>query len=118
MTAFGFDNVARQNAKRFVDLLSLGDSTGVVTFADPSPDPTATPAADRAKVEAQLTLLDDPGDAAAVRNAIEGITFGGWTPIGAGLLKSAALLAGAPPRRRCCSSPMVMRTATPASPPH
>lgn len=95
MVSFGYDGTARRNASRFVDLMSLGDATGVVTFADPSPDPAATPPADRAQVITPLTQLDDPGDAALVRASIDAITFGGWTPIGAGLQKSADLLSGA-----------------------
>lgn len=97
MVAFGYEAPARQNAKRFVDLLSLGDSSGVVSFADPAPG--TTPPADRARIEAPLTLLDDPGDAAGLRSAIDGIAFGGWTPIGAGLLAAGAqLTAAAVPR--------------------
>jgi hypothetical protein len=99
MVAFGYDASARANAKRFVDLMSLGDSTGIVTFADPAADPKTTPVADRSRVEFPLTLLDDPGDAATARAAIDGIAFGGWTPIGAGLQRSATMLAAAPAPR-------------------
>lgn len=95
MVSFGYDGPARANAKRFVDLMSLGDSTGIVSFADPSPDPAATPVANRSREEFPLTLLDDPGDAGAARAAIDAISFGGWTPIGAGLQRSASVLAGA-----------------------
>jgi hypothetical protein len=95
MVAFGYDGAVRANAKRFVALMSLGDSTGIVSFADPSPDPAATPVANRSRVEFPLTLLDDPGDAGAARAAIDAISFGGWTPIGAGLQRSASVLAGA-----------------------
>jgi hypothetical protein len=95
MVAFGYDGAARANARRLVDLQSLGDSTGVVSFADPAADPLATPLADRSRVEFPLTLLDDPGDAAAARAAIDAISFGGWTPIGAGLQRAAGMLAGA-----------------------
>ncbi|MEP7148456.1 MAG: M14 family zinc carboxypeptidase [Acidobacteriota bacterium] len=94
MIAFGYDGAARSNAKRFVDLMSLGDSTGIVSFADPSPDPAATPVANRSREEFPLTLLDDPGDAAVARAAIDAISFGGWTPIGAGLQRSASMLTG------------------------
>lgn len=97
MVAFGYEAAARQNAKRFIDLLSLGDSTAVVSFADPAPG--ITPPADRARVEAPLTVLDDPGDAATMRAAVDGIAFGGWTPIGAGLLASGTQLSGAPAPR-------------------
>jgi hypothetical protein len=94
MVSFGYDGAARANAKRFIDLLSLGDSTGIVTFADPAPVPFATPVADRSREEFPFTLLNDPGDAAAARVAIDAIHFGGWTPIGAGLQRSAAMLVG------------------------
>ncbi|MEV4773848.1 M14 family zinc carboxypeptidase [Microbacterium sp. LWH12-1.2] len=97
MVAFGYESAARQNAKRFIDLLSLGDRTAVVSFADPAPG--VTPPADRARVEAPLTPLDDPGDAATMRAAVDGIAFGGWTPIGAGIIASAGELTGAAPPR-------------------
>jgi hypothetical protein len=95
MVSFGYDGSTRANAKRFVDLLSLGDTTGVVTFADPAADPHATPVAYRSRVEFPMTLLDDPGDASVARSAIDAIAFGGWTPIGAGLSRSETMLAGA-----------------------
>jgi hypothetical protein len=97
MVAFGYETPARQNAKRFIDLLSLGDSTAVVSFADPNPG--VTPPADRAHVEAPLTLLAGPGDAATVQAAVDGIAFGGWTPIGAGLIASGDQLTGIPAPR-------------------
>jgi hypothetical protein len=96
MVAFGYEALARANAKRFADMMSLGDRTAIVSFADPSPDPAATPPAARSVLELPLTLLDDPGDAATVRAAIDGIAFGGWTPIGAGLERAAGVLAAAP----------------------
>jgi hypothetical protein len=95
MVALGYEAAARANAKRFVDLMSLGDSTAIVSFADPSPVPGATPLADLSRIEVPLTLLDDPGDASAARAAIDAIAFGGWTPIGAGLQRAADVLAGA-----------------------
>ena len=95
MVAFGYEATARANAKRFVDLMSLGDSTGIVSFADPAPDPSATPVANRSREEFPLTLLNDPGDAATARAAIDAIVFDGWTPIGAGLQRSASMLSAA-----------------------
>ena len=96
MIAFGYVEPARANARRFIDMMSLGDSIGIVSFADPSPNPAATPPANRATTELPLTLIDDPGDFAAARGSVDGIAFGGWTPIGAGLRRSADLLAGVP----------------------
>ncbi len=99
MLSFGYDSAARANAKRFIDLLSLGDTTGVVTFADPAADPLATPETDRSRLEFPMTLLDDPGDAGVARAAIDAIAFGGWTPIGAGVSRSATMLVSAPSPR-------------------
>ncbi|HWM25471.1 MAG TPA: M14 family zinc carboxypeptidase [Chthoniobacterales bacterium] len=95
MVSFGYETPARANAKRFVDLMSLQDSVAIVSFADPSPDPDATPLADRAAVELPITLINDPGDYATARAAIDGISFGGWTSLGAGLSASATQLAAA-----------------------
>ena len=36
MAASGYDDDARANARRFLDLMSMGDSAAVVSFADPS----------------------------------------------------------------------------------
>ncbi|MBI4896742.1 MAG: VWA domain-containing protein [Actinobacteria bacterium] len=99
MVAFGYVDSARANARRFIDMMSLGDSVAVVSFGDPSPDPAATPPAMRATTELPLTLIDDPGDYSAARASVDGITFNGWTPIGAGLQRSADLLAGSPSPR-------------------
>jgi len=95
MVSFGYEAPARANAKRFIDLMSLQDSVSVVSFADPSPDPNATPLADRATVELPITLINDPGDFGTARAAVDGILFGGWTSLGAGLSASATQLAAA-----------------------
>lgn len=95
MVAFGYEAGARANARRFIDMMSIRDEVAVVSFADPSPDPSATPLEDRAVVEFPLTEIDDAGDFAAARASVDGLAFGGWTPIGAGLAKSAEELAGA-----------------------
>lgn len=99
MTAFGYEEPARANARRFVDMMSIGDSAGVVSFADPSSDPLATPPEDRAVVEHPLTLIDSAGDYSAIISDIDDIVFGGWTSIGAGLQKSADVLAPASTRK-------------------
>lgn len=99
MVAFGYEAPARANARRFIDMMSLGDSVAVVSFGDPSPDPMATPPALRATTELPLTLIDDPGDFSTARASVDAISFNGWTPIGAGLQRSADLLAGSPAPR-------------------
>jgi hypothetical protein len=92
MVTFGYEEGARANARRFADLMSIRDETAVVSFADPSADPDTTPFEDRAVVEFPITEINDPGDFANVRASIDGVVFGGWTPIGAGLSKSAEQL--------------------------
>lgn len=92
MTAFGYEEPARANARRFVDMMSIGDSAGVVSFADPSSDPLATPPEDRAVIEQPLTPLNSAGSYSSVISSIDSIVFGGWTSIGAGLQKAAELL--------------------------
>ncbi len=89
MITFGFVDEARANAKRFSDLLSIGDNVAIVSFSDPSPDPFATPIADRAHLELALTNISNPGLYSTVKNSIDAINFGGWTSIGAGLLLAA-----------------------------
>lgn len=98
MQAFGYDDDARENAKRFLDLMSVGDSAALVSFADPSPDPAATPFADRARIDLPLTPLD-PGTLADARAAVDALDFGGWTSLGAGLQTAAAALTPAPGAR-------------------
>lgn len=92
MAAFGYDDDAQANAKRFVDLMSIGDSVGVVSFADPSPDPDATPVADRARVDVPLTPLT-LASLIQAQDEIDALSFGGWTSLGAGLQTAADELA-------------------------
>lgn len=94
MITFGYDAGARSNARRFVDLMSPGDQAAVVSFADPSPDPNATPFANRARIDIPLTTLT-PGAYAGIQSGINALSFGGWTSIGAGLSKSIDALSGA-----------------------
>lgn len=93
MAASGYDDDARANAKRFIDLMSIGDSVGVVSFADPSPDPNATPLADRAHVDLALTPLSTASLIQA-HDEIDALAFAGWTSLGAGLQAAADQLAG------------------------
>lgn len=94
MTAFGYEEGARSNARRFIDLMSTGDEAAVVSFADPSPDPDATPFADRAHIDVPLTSLTT-GSYAGVQAGIDALAFGGWTSVGAGLSTGADALDGA-----------------------
>jgi hypothetical protein len=95
MVAYNYSEAAKANAKRFVDLMSLSDETGIVSFADPSPDSTATPFDERAVLEYPLTAISSAGVYENLKSGIEAINFYGWTSIGEGLLKGAEQLAGA-----------------------
>ncbi|MCK9593116.1 MAG: VWA domain-containing protein [Methanoregula sp.] len=92
MITFGYEAGARANARRFIDLMSIGDYAAVVSFADPSPDPSATPLEERAVIQFPLTEIDTPQKYKNLRDSVDAISFGGWTPIGAGLQKSVAQL--------------------------
>jgi hypothetical protein len=92
MAAFGYDDDAQANAKRFLDLMSMGDSVGLVSFADPSPDPNVTPLADRARVDVPLTQLT-PASLIQAHDEIDTLSFGGWTSLGAGLQAAVGELA-------------------------
>ncbi|QQO55251.1 MAG: VWA domain-containing protein [Thiohalocapsa sp. PB-PSB1] len=95
MITFGYEAGARANARRFIDLMSIGDSAAIVSFADPSSDPSATPPDERAVVEFPLTEIDTPLVYSDLRDSIDAIAFGGWTSIGAGLQQSMTQLSAA-----------------------
>ncbi len=95
MVSYGYADSARANAKRFIDLMSIDDEAGVVSFSDPSHDPSITLPENRAQVEHALTAIDTPGVFSDLKNSIDGIDFNGWTSIGAGLQKSAQQLTAA-----------------------
>jgi hypothetical protein len=80
MIASGYVDATRANAQRLIDLMSLNDSTGIVSFS------TA------AAVEFPTTTINSPGNYAAARAAAGGISFGGTTSIGAGLQLGLSLL--------------------------
>lgn len=83
MIASGYVDGTRANARRLVDLLSPEDSLGVVSFSDD------------AIGELPLTLLGSPQAVMDAQATIDGIGFGGWTSIGAGLQMAGAQLAAA-----------------------
>lgn len=83
MVASGYVDATRFNAKRLVDLMSLGDAASISAFNHVAHTP------------ALLTTIDHPGRYAPLRAAIDGIAFGGTTSIGAGLQAAAASLAAA-----------------------
>ena len=80
MIASGYVEAARGNAQRLVDLMSLNDSTAVVSFSG------------SAATDLPLTPILGAGDYASARAAVSGIAFGGSTSIGAGLELGLTLL--------------------------
>jgi len=80
MISSGYVDSTRSNAQRLIDLMSLNDSTAVVSFnGAASTDPALTP-------------MLSAGDYATARAAVAAIMFGGTTSIGAGLQRGLSLL--------------------------
>lgn len=80
MIGFGYVDATKSNASRLIDLMSLNDSTGIVSFGT------------TAAVELPLSVINSPGSYATARAAATGIVFGGMTSIGAGLQLGFSLL--------------------------
>jgi hypothetical protein len=83
MIASGYVEPTKSNVRRMIDLMSLNDSLGLVSF-----NQTATP-------HIALTAITNPGVYVSARNAVDAIAFGGYTSIGAGLQTAGNLLSGA-----------------------
>lgn len=82
MVASGYVESTRRNAQRLVDLMSINDSTAIVSFNA------------AAATELPLTAIVDAGGYAAAYAAVAGIGFGGATSIGGGLQRASTLLPG------------------------
>lgn len=80
MIAYGYADTTRANARRMVDMMSLNDTLGIVSFNETATTPLAP------------TPITNPGVYATARSAVDAIAFGGWTSIGAGLQAAAAAL--------------------------
>jgi hypothetical protein len=80
MISSGYVDSTHANAARLIDLMSLNDSTGIVSFST-----TAT-------TELPLTAINSAGSYTTARTAANGISFGGSTSIGAGLQLGFSLL--------------------------
>ncbi len=91
MQFYGYIDITRQTSRQFIDLLSVDDSVGVVSFGDSSVEEypgTGAP---------QLITGQPIRDAATI--AVDGIGFGGCTYMGAGIQQGGAMLGGAGTRR-------------------
>jgi subtilisin family serine protease len=89
MEAFGYVDVTRQASRQFIDLMSVDDSVGVVSFGDNAtlefpPAPASTPA-----------VIVGPATRVDARNAVDNIVFGGCTFMGDGIETAGNLLASA-----------------------
>jgi hypothetical protein len=87
MIASGYVDATRSNVRRMVDLMSLNDSTGIVSFNE------------AAAVELPLTAITSPGDYSQARSAVSAIAFGGATSIGAGIQSALRVLPASGARR-------------------
>ena len=83
MVGAGYVEPAKSNARRMIDLMSLNDSVGLVSFNQ------------SATTHMALTAIANSGVFATARNAVDAIVFGGATSIGAGLQAAGTALAGA-----------------------
>ncbi|WP_256840721.1 S8 family serine peptidase [Ornithinimicrobium cryptoxanthini] len=91
MQTLGYVDVTRQTSRQFIDLLSVDDSVGVVSFGDTGREEfpgTGTPQA--------ITGQPTRDDAIA---SVDAIGFGGCTFMGAGIERGGAMLGAAGSRR-------------------
>jgi Zinc carboxypeptidase/von Willebrand factor type A domain len=80
--AGGLGETVRASGRRMIDVISLNDSVGVVSYAAV------------ATTHLPLTRVSGPGEYARCREAVDAVTFGGSSALGAGLRAAAGLLAG------------------------
>jgi hypothetical protein len=85
---------AKQGASRFVDLLSVGDGVGVASFSS------------GATVNSPLTTIAGTAEQSAAKAAISGLSAGGATNVGGGLLAGLNQLTGQP--NRSCNEIIVL----------
>lgn len=91
MQVFGYVDVTRQTSRQFIDLMSVDDAVGVVSFGDTGRQEfpaTGGPAA----ITGPVTRED-------AKAAVDAIAFGGCTFMGQGIEVAGSMLAGAGSRR-------------------
>ncbi len=86
MQVFGYVDVTRQTSRQFIDLMSVDDSVGVVSFGDDGDQ--EFPAAGPPELIVGQTTRDD------AKAAVDGIGFGGCTFMGDGIATAGSMLAG------------------------
>jgi Mg-chelatase subunit ChlD len=91
MQTFGYVDITRQTSRQFIDLMSVDDSVGVVSFGDTGTEEfpgTGSP-----------SLVVGQATRDAAKAAVDAIGFGGCTFMGAGIQRAGAMLAGSGTRR-------------------
>ncbi|MGH9153070.1 MAG: S8 family serine peptidase [Acidimicrobiales bacterium] len=91
MQAFGYVDVTRQSSRQFVDLMSVDDAVGVVSFGDAAVQ--EFPAAGAPEVIVGQSTRD------GATAAVDAIAFGGCTFMGDGIATGGSMLSGAGSRR-------------------
>ena len=91
MQAYGYVDITRQTSRQFIDLMSVDDSVGVVSFGDSGDE--AFPGTGAPE------LIVGPATRDAATAAVDAIGFGGCTFMGAGINSGGSMLAGAGARR-------------------
>ena len=84
MIGAGYVEVTRASSRQFVDLMSVNDSLGVVSFGDSSIVEYPSPAG--------MQVISGQAIRDAARAEIDDITFGGCTFMGAGINEASSLL--------------------------
>lgn len=86
MVTAGYVEVTKTSSKQFIDVLSLDDSLGVVSFGSSSTVEYPTGASPT------LQTIDGQPVRDAAKTEVDGINFGGCTYMGAGINQAAGLL--------------------------
>ncbi len=86
MVTFGYENVTRISSKQFVDLMSVDDQVGVVSFGSTGAVEYPTGASPAVQTITGQPIRD------AAKGEIDGMAFGGCTYMGDGILKARDLL--------------------------
>lgn len=93
MVSYGYAGTTRISSKQFVDLMSIDDLVGVVSFGSTSTLEFPTGAAPTLQTITDQSIKD------AAKRRIDTIAFGGCTFIGAGIAQAGDLLRDAPGAR-------------------
>ena len=91
MQSYGYVDVTRQASRQFIDLMSVDDSVGVVSFGSTGRQ--------EYPVSGGPALITSSGIRTAAITAVDNISFGGCTFMGDGIQQAGGMLSGAGSRR-------------------